>query len=218
MCWNKEVSLNTFLFSFGVLLLIIYNNKYTQYKIKELNNIRFYMFLSSIIFVQLLEYFIWININNSFYNQIFTTLVILLTLLQPVFSLLLIDNKKLRDNILYFYIIILIPISIDLFRSTKLQSIVSKLGHLEWGIIKNKPSLVMKYLSWIFIIVWLFCLFFPIIYIKNYWLLIVGFLTLLVSVYYYFKDNTLRSLWCWLTNLISVHYAVYLLFYLPFIQ
>lgn len=85
MCWNKEVSLNTFLFSFGVLLLIIYNNKYTQYKIKELNNIRFYMFLSSIIFVQLLEYFIWININNSFYNQIFTTLVILLTLLQPVF-------------------------------------------------------------------------------------------------------------------------------------
>jgi hypothetical protein len=39
MCWNKEISLNTFLFSSFVLILIIYNNAYTQYKIKELNNI-----------------------------------------------------------------------------------------------------------------------------------------------------------------------------------
>ena len=29
MCWNKEVSLNTFLFSSFVFLLILYNNKYT---------------------------------------------------------------------------------------------------------------------------------------------------------------------------------------------
>ena len=95
MCWNKQISLNTFIFSFGVLLLIIYNNNYTQYKIKELNNFWMYMFLSSIIFVQLIEYFIWNNINNPFYNQIFTTMVILLTLSQPVFSLLLIKSNLL---------------------------------------------------------------------------------------------------------------------------
>lgn len=35
MCWNENVSLNTFLFSSFVLLLIFYNNTYTQYKIKH---------------------------------------------------------------------------------------------------------------------------------------------------------------------------------------
>ena len=38
MCWNEHVSLNTFLFSSFVLLLIIYNNYYTKYKIKELHS------------------------------------------------------------------------------------------------------------------------------------------------------------------------------------
>ena len=218
MCWNKEVSLNTFIFSFGILLLIIYNNKYTQYKIKELNNFWIYVFLSSIIFVQFLEYFIWININNLFYNQLFTTLVIFLTLLQPVFSLLLIDNKKIRNIILYFYIAFLIPFSIGLFRTTKLQSVVTSLGHLEWGIIKNKSSIAMKYLSWIFIIIWLFCILYPVFYIKNYFFLFLGIFTLLVSIYYYYKDNSIRSLWCWLTNSISIYYAIYLLFYLPFFE
>ena len=43
--WNKDISLNTFLFSSFVLLLIIYNNTYTQYKINELENIWMYLFL-----------------------------------------------------------------------------------------------------------------------------------------------------------------------------
>ena len=53
MCWNKDVSLNTFLFSGFVLCLIIYNNKYTQYKIDELNNIYSYIFFASIIIIQI---------------------------------------------------------------------------------------------------------------------------------------------------------------------
>ncbi len=39
MCWNKEVSINTFMFSIITLLFIYYNNKFTQYKIKEFVNI-----------------------------------------------------------------------------------------------------------------------------------------------------------------------------------
>jgi hypothetical protein len=44
MCWNKDISLNTFLFSSFVLGLIMYNNAYTQYKIVELNNVYAYIF------------------------------------------------------------------------------------------------------------------------------------------------------------------------------
>jgi len=216
MCWNKQVSLNTFIFSFGVLLLIIYNNLFTQYKIKELNNFWIYLFLCSIIFVQLLEYFIWNNMNNPFYNQLFTTLVIILTLLQPVFSLLLISDKKLRDYILGFYTFIAIPFVVYLFNTTKLESVVSSLGHLQWGISKSKGNQIGKYFSALFVMVWLFGLLFPIFYIKNYFLLLLGIFTLLVSVYYYYRDNSIRSLWCWLTNIVSIYYSCYLLFYLPF--
>ena len=218
MCWNKQISLNTFIFSFGVLLLIIYNNNYTQYKIKELNNFWMYMFLSSIIFVQLIEYFIWNNINNPFYNQIFTTMVILLTLSQPVFSLLLINNKNLREKMLGFYSITAIPFFIYINYNTKLQSVVSPLGHLQWGIPLSKVTQISKYMSSFFVLIWLFGLLFPLFYIKNYLLLFIGIFTLLVSVYYYCKDKTIRSLWCWLTNLVSIYYASYLLFYLPFLK
>ncbi len=68
MCWNQHVSLNTFLFSSFILILIIYNNKYTQYKIKELNNVWIYVFFFSFISMQLIEFFIWRNINNK-YNK-----------------------------------------------------------------------------------------------------------------------------------------------------
>jgi hypothetical protein len=58
MCWNASVSLNTFLFSIFILLLIVYNNSFTQYKIQDLNNIWIYLFLASFIFMQLIEFFI----------------------------------------------------------------------------------------------------------------------------------------------------------------
>ena len=70
MCWNAEVSLNTFLFSSFVLCLIIYNNTYTQYKIKDFNNIWIYLFFVSFILMQLFEFFIWRNVDNKLYNKL----------------------------------------------------------------------------------------------------------------------------------------------------
>ena len=58
MCWNEHVSLNTFLFSSFVLLLIIYNNLFTKYKIQELNNTFVYLFITSFVVMQLIEFFI----------------------------------------------------------------------------------------------------------------------------------------------------------------
>ena len=86
MCWNTSVSLNTFVFSMFVLLFIIYNNTYTEYKIKELQNIWLCLFLASFIFMQLIEYFIWRNINDKYYNKLFSILGTLLIFSQPIFS------------------------------------------------------------------------------------------------------------------------------------
>jgi len=51
MCWNEHVSMNTFLFSSFVLGLVLYNNLYTPYKIKEIHSLAAYLFLLSIILI-----------------------------------------------------------------------------------------------------------------------------------------------------------------------
>ena len=95
MCWNASVSLNTFLFSSFILGLIIYNNLFTKYKIQHLNNIWAYLFLSSFILMQLIEFFIWKNINNKFYNNIFSICATLLLIIQPIISIMIITNIKI---------------------------------------------------------------------------------------------------------------------------
>ena len=49
MCWNAEVSLNTFAFGIFILGMVIYNNTYTQYKIIRFRNEWMYLFLFSLI-------------------------------------------------------------------------------------------------------------------------------------------------------------------------
>ena len=101
MCWNEHVSLNTFLFSSFVLALIVYNNSYTKYKIQELNNTWMYIFIASFVFMQLIEFFIWKNINNKFYNNAFSIIATLLLLLQPIASIMILSNIQLRNILLF---------------------------------------------------------------------------------------------------------------------
>ena len=105
MCWNENVSLNTFLFSGFVLMLIIYNNSFTKYKIPELNNKWMYLFIASFVFMQLLEFFIWRNINNAFYNNLFSIFAVLLLFIQPIASIMLITNMQIRKSLLMIYLL-----------------------------------------------------------------------------------------------------------------
>lgn len=212
MCWNKEISLNTFVFSSFVLLLIMYNNKYTQYKIPDLNNIWVYVFFMSFILMQLLEYFIWKNINNPFYNKVFTILATLLLLVQPIASTMLITNKIVRYNLLTLYLILSIPFAIYRFMTRKIYSSVSPLGHLQWNLLLDKKGNLDKILS----IIWFIFFLFPLFYQGYTYGFLFGFLTLLFIMYNYSKDGTVGSMWCWIVNSIMVFYASYLLLYLPF--
>ena len=102
MCWNEHVSLNTFLFSFGVLLLVMYNNAYTPYKIPSCTGIM-YLFLASFIFMQLIEFFIWRNLHNA-YNHLFSVLALLLVSVQPLISLTLLPDTQLRTLLMVAYV------------------------------------------------------------------------------------------------------------------
>ena len=207
MCWNEHVSLNTFIFSIFVLLLIMYNNAYTQYKIQGLNNVWIYLFLASFIFMQLIEFFIWRNINNKFYNHIFSIIATTLLIIQPICSLMLISQKELRNNLLIAYLSLAIPYSIYKFSTKNIHTVISKSGHLRWKFFESSP---------IILLFWLFFFLVGLIFNKFWIGFGFGFIILCISYYNYNNDHTIASMWCWAVNSVMIYYAFYLLIYLPF--
>ena len=212
MCWNKDISLNTFLFSSFVLLLIIYNNTYTQYKIKELDNIWAYLFFVSFILMQLIEYFIWRNVNDPIYNNLFSIMATLLLIMQPIASAMLITNNTVRTNILSLYLVLTIPLTIYRLFTKKINSTVSPLNHLKWNFILYENSIIEK----IFFLVWFIFFLFPLFYEGKTLGLLFGLLTFIIILYNYYKDKTVGSMLCWVVNSLMLYYAGYFLLYLPF--
>jgi hypothetical protein len=211
MCWNQQVSLNTFLFSIFALLLIMYNNYNTQYKIVELHNVWIYVFLSSFIFMQLIEFFIWRNIRDTYYNRVFSIFGVCLLIIQPICSMMILSNTKLRNILLSIYVFFTIPYSIYSFsnKNINIRSVKSKSGHLRWIFFELSPYMLL---------IWLFFLLFSLFYENKILGVFVGIILLLISYYNFKKDNTVGSMWCWMVNLIMIYYIIYLLIYLPFCE
>ena len=207
MCWNTSVSLNTFVFSMFVLLFIIYNNTYTEYKIKELQNIWLCLFLASFIFMQLIEYFIWRNINDKYYNKLFSILGTLLIFSQPIFSSMIISNTQIRNKILGLYLLLGIPYGIHQLLYKNIHSEVAKNGHLRWKYFELTPPLIF---------IWTLFLLFGLIYEKLWFSVGFGILLFIITYYNYKHENTFGSMWCWLINTIMLYYIFKILFYLPF--
>lgn len=212
MCWNQYVSLNTFLFSTFILLLIVYNNKYSIYKIKELNNIYAYFFLMSFITMQLIEFFIWRNLNNKELNKLFSILGSLLILLQPIASLMLLNNFTLKIKMLLAYSVPAFSYFIYEINRSEFSTSISKAGHLKWNWLDLTRG------NKILLICWLFFLFFSLFYNKYYAGLFYAVILLIISLYSYSNDGTFGSLWCWSINSLMVFYAIKLLIFLPYKQ
>lgn len=209
MCWNAEVSLNTFAFSSFVLALIIYNNQFTKYKIQELNDKWVYLFFASFILMQLIEFFIWKNINNPFYNKILSICATLLLCMQPAISIMILKNIQLRNILLLSYLLIIIPYSMYNFMHKRIHTTVSSNGHLIWNFFYTNAFV------WI---TWLFFLLFSHVYEKNWFGVIFGLITLFISFIHYKNENAMGSMWCWSINFGMVYYAIYLLMYLPYLE
>jgi hypothetical protein len=207
MCWNEHVSLNTFLFSSFVLLLIFYNNTYTQYKIKDFNSLGVYFFFISFISMQLIEFFIWRNINNAFYNHIFSTMAAILIFIQPIITLMLLPDILLRNYLLVMYSVVFIPYFTYKFITNNMRSQISDKGHLVWLFFDTN---ILLFLAWLFFFLFSF------FYTRSVPTLIFGIVLFLISYYNYYKDKTIGSMWCWLVNSVMIFYAFYLLMYLPF--
>ena len=210
MCWNQYVSLNTFIFSIFVLLLIAYNNKYTQYKTPIFYNNFVYFFFLSFITMQLIEFFIWRNLYNKKLNNLLSILGALLLVIQPIASLLMLKDESLKYKLIILYSLFAFPFLIYQNYDHEMTTVVSKSGHLEW-----KWNDLTGYKQIIYFL-WLIVLYFSLIVNKNYIALIYVTILLAISYYSYVKDGSAGSLWCWSINSLMIYYAFNLLIWLPF--
>lgn len=210
MCWNQYVSINTFVFSMFVLLLIALNNKYSPYKLKEFDSVFVYIFFISFISMQLIEFFIWRNLKDKTLNNMFSTLGAFLLIIQPIASLMLLKNNILRWKMIALYSIPAFTYFIYLLNYYNFYSEVSQNGHLKWhwSIPNNKITFPF--------IFYLYFLLFSVYVNKHYFLMMLALFLLLTSYYLYKRDDTVNSMWCWSVNALMLYFAIKLLILLPF--
>ena len=213
MCWNENISLNTFIFSVAVMLFIYYNNEHTQYKIKDFQNKYVYLFFFSFVLMQLLEYFIWksLKTNNKQMNQIGSIVAwIIVRIMQPITFLLLLPAKytSIRNILMGIYLTILsyIGYQSDYKLSQFVTSVKDSHIYWDWFYLESKiHSIIISIFYFSFLMIGLYLL--PHIIIPS----------LMYCVYVYlYKNNNWGSLWCWSINTVFLYYLCKLLFVMPF--
>ena len=212
MCWNQYVSINTFAFGIFVLLLVAFNNQYSSYKIEFFKNPYAYLFVLSVISMQFIEFLLWRNINNPLINNIVSTFGLIILTLQPFTSLLLINDIKLRNNLLTIYSVPTLLFLIYTIYTTNIHTEISKLRHLSWYYWTNSNVPLLNILALIFYLIFLFL---PLIYNKYYQTLVFLFIFLVIK-YYYDKDRSANSLWCFFVNIVMLYFLIKILLVLPF--
>ena len=220
MCWNKEISLNTFIFSAGTLAFILYNNKYTQYRIPFFDNKYVVLFFILVIIVQLIEYFLWVSINtkNKSKNEFWSIILFIVTILQPFVALMWVTNTNVR-NILITIFIAIYAISFAII-PLNFETVKHKSGHLQWNAFSYRHELTMTcFINYIRSIIWFVSFFTGFYYLLDFpYFLIILTITILFMIYHYNSNqlNVFNSNWCWFTNGFSLIFAFYLLFVLPY--
>ena len=205
MCWNSEISLNTFLFGAASLAFIIYNNTFTKYKVDWFDNFWLYIFAALVVSMQLIEFFLWRNLTNPYWNRVFSIIGLCFLLLQPIVSTFAVSFVGFRYGLLAVYLIVtaiwFFTRNIDF--STKLQ----KNGHLSW---KFQGDIISYWIFWTVIV-------FACLLVERRWaLLAFGIVGIVLSIYNYQKYNTSGSVWCWSANSGFLFLLGYVLIYLPF--
>jgi hypothetical protein len=212
MCWNNIISIQTFIITLTLVIIIIKNNNYSNEKKTRLQQYVGY-FLLSIVLMQLIEYFLWRNINNKLYNNLFSILGVLLLTSQPIMSLNLIEDPIKRIYLIKMYSIPAVIHFIYNINTHNIHTTISKKKHLQWNW-QNKNTLY----SASTVLYYLFFLSIPFYLNKNYITVIFGGFTFLTSLYLYKKDGSFGSIWCYFANLLTFYYAFIILIYLPFIK
>jgi len=205
MCWNPDISINTFLFACLSLVFIFLANTYSKYKIQTFDNPLVYLLFIEIAAIQLVEFFLWRNLHNKPINKLFSRIASYVILSQP-FTLIFMINKPLMKKILLLLYGIFIIIH-NIFLAPRLNTTVGVNGHLSWDWLNCKP--IFLFTGLLFYLVPLLFIDKPVL---SFFIIILLFTTLIS----YFRYNTFGTMWCWVSNFILLYFILEILIIKPF--
>jgi hypothetical protein len=191
MCWNAEVSLNTFIYALISFVIVIGFNRFPLFTP---------MIALSVSLMQLYEYFIWKNIHNKKIIDnisIIGPIIILLQLLLLNYAFL--KGKERIIAIVLIFILFIISLIIRSYDYNNLKITVGENGHLLWHWADLPPILL----------IFIFILYlYPLSKKNNKTAFIFITIALLISLYYYYKYKTWGTMWCYFSNLIWIYLII----------
>lgn len=190
MCWNASVSLNTFLFSLFTIVLAVFNN------VLSIPLAAYYL---SFVSMQLVEYFLWKNIDKIEYNTLWSKIALVVIILQPIMTILCIgysDPIMWLMLTLYLLFILYVATVVKPFHTIDFSSERAENGHLRWN--------WLKFPLWV-LVIWVGFVFFENIY-HHRWLDAFWKICVVAIIYYtYIQSGTWGSMWCWIANAIAIY-------------
>lgn len=185
MCWNAEVSIQ----SFGIGLLGIFLAAMTGTSVPTI------IFYTTIVFMQLIEYIVWTYGADPEINFYASLGGAGLLMLQPIASILAAGSMKLP--LLIAYVILGV---ITHFMDQDGRSLRERY-RMETESSIDTPHLIWKWLDpipWKSLLVYFIFLIGPLLITKQFDLIVLVFLTLGFSIYSFGKGW--GSMWCWIVN------------------
>ena len=141
MCWNPEISLSTFVFGIAAIIIGYINKEH---------DIKWALFYTTIVSMQLIEFFIWKNLGSKHINKILSIIAFVLIMIQPIAAGMLIENKS---YMMIYYILYVLWLVVYITSSSPIKWITQKAknGHLSW--LWLNPAHDLLILTWtVFII------------------------------------------------------------------
>lgn len=199
MCWNAEVSLQSFLIGIGAIYFA--NQKGLSFPTT--------LFSLTIVFMQLIEAIVWTWYDNKTVNFVASIAAALLLWLQPIASILTLESK-MSITALQIYIGLtvlgnLLFMNVGELRETYSMSRAPN-GHLQWNWLKKDWKTALS------LLVYFVFLLGPLAISYQWTILALSLSTLVFSLFSFYKDNTWGSMWCWIVNYIVVGICGYQIF------
>ena len=214
MCWNSDISINTFLFTCFALCFIYVTNTYTKYKSPGFTSIWIYLIVFEVASMQLIEFFLWRNLNNQYINKQFSMLAAFIICLQILTIILIIPNNAYKHLMLTlgFTFFLFYSVYKYLYNPIVFHTHVGQNGHLVWEWMDQKGwehLFLIGIISLYLIPAWLS---------NNLILFMYLLITLLVTGIMYYKYKTASSMWCWLANIFLLYFIIDILLIQPFYE
>jgi len=204
MCYSAESSLSSFLVgSIASLYLLLFSNSQTY---KHLG-----LFFITVVFMQLLEYFMWIDQDCGIMNHIASKMVMVILSLQIISIFLggyIFNTTILNKNTLYYILVVifglLLSTIMNLYSDNRQYcSKANKYGHLEWAYTEEYYSKIIYYSYYL---IFLLAPFLLKDRIKGMIILAAGLTTYLSSRLYNIKTSNTR--WCFFSAYTPILFVI----------